>query len=708
MNYVIEFDIAAIFIYLIVIIFYYQRRNLPLLQNHAYIMFIYSAFFCTICDLGTTLLRGNSFPSWFLWGFHMIYFFSSNILSVIYTVYCASLFNFLEKLSNKRRRSFVLLIILPYAFAMLPIILSPLSYLVFGKPLAFYIDSSGLYQRGGFFFYILYFVVAYYTVISVSMIIKKRKTLSRLKLLSLFSYIVLMLVSVLIQLFHPRYLVQCFGISLATIMFSSIVQNPEEYVERATNLFNEHALIKMTSRDFFTGSPFLCVSVILDDITFISNAFGITQMNSFLSEVAVFLKKTFPHAYHYYLSQGKFCLIFRNYDEREIDRIKFELRVRFHENWVYDTLELKLYSRICIIESPKDVKMPEDILDLIDLVSEDTRYKQATIYARDIDTEYKRRTTYISHLLRRALAEKRFDVYYQPIYSTKEDRLIGAEALIRMKDENGDFVSPEEFIPIAEKTGDILRIGQFVFDSVCTTLSRINLEEYGIRKIDINLSVAQCMQEILAENILTIRTIHNIPASVINLEITETAAAYTPEILLKNMTALSEAGFELSLDDYGSGYSNMTYLITLPFKMVKIDKNIVWSAFNDAKSNTALASTITMIKRLGMKALAEGVETEEQARWLKSLGCDYLQGFYYAKGLPKEEFFALMKKDLERYKKDQENKNEYLKELDSPDIDERFEDFEDEETIEEIEEIDEIEAVDEAENVSDVEELEDL
>lgn len=591
---------------------------------------------------------------------------------------------------------------------MLPILLSPLSYLVFGKPLAFYIDSSGLYQRGGFFFYILYFVVAYYTVISVSMIIKKRKTLSRLKLLSLFSYIVLMLVSVLIQLFHPRYLVQCFGISLATIMFSSIVQNPEEYVERATNLFNEHALIKMTSRDFFTGSPFLCVSVILDDITFISNAFGITQMNSFLSEVAVFLKKTFPHAYHYYLSQGKFCLIFRNYDEREIDRIKFELRVRFHENWVYDTLELKLYSRICIIESPKDVKMPEDILDLIDLVSEDTRYKQATIYARDIDTEYKRRTTYISHLLRRALAEKRFDVYYQPIYSTKEDRLIGAEALIRMKDENGDFVSPEEFIPIAEKTGDILRIGQFVFDSVCTTLSRINLEEYGIRKIDINLSVAQCMQEILAENILTIRTIHNIPASVINLEITETAAAYTPEILLKNMTALSEAGFELSLDDYGSGYSNMTYLITLPFKMVKIDKNIVWSAFNDAKSNTALASTITMIKRLGMKALAEGVETEEQARWLKSLGCDYLQGFYYAKGLPKEEFFALMKKDLERYKKDQENKNEYLKELDSPDIDERFEDFEDEETIEEIEEIDEIEAVDEAENVSDVEELEDL
>ena len=226
MNYVIEFDIAAVFIYLIVIVFYYQRRNLPLLQNHAYILFIYSAFFSTICDLGTTLLRGNEFPAAFLWGFHMVYFFSSNVLSVIYTVYCASLFNILEKISKKARRSFTLLMIIPYACSMIPVILSPVSYILFDTPLVYYIDSSGLYHRGGFFFYMLYIFVAFYTVLAVSMIIKRRRLLSRLKLISLFSYIVLMLVSVLIQLLAPRYLVQCFGISLATIMFSSIVQNP--------------------------------------------------------------------------------------------------------------------------------------------------------------------------------------------------------------------------------------------------------------------------------------------------------------------------------------------------------------------------------------------------------------------------------------------------------------------------------------------------
>lgn len=222
----------------------------------------------------------------------------------------------------------------------------------------------------------------------------------------------------------------------------------------------------------------------------------------------------------------------------------------------------------------------------------------------------------------------------------QKKKLIGAEALIRLKDEQGIFISPEDFIPIAEKTGTILRIGEYVFESVCLNLSQIDLAEYGIKKIDINLSVAQCMQEILAEQILKIQSIYQIPSSIINLEITETAAAHTPEILLKNMQDLADAGFELSLDDYGSGYSNMNYMLSLPFKMIKIDKYIVWAAFTDKKAEKALAATIKMIKEIGMTVLAEGVETPEQAQWLTESGCDYLQGFYFSRPIPKKRIFG--------------------------------------------------------------------
>ena len=188
-----------------------------------------------------------------------------------------------------------------------------------------------------------------------------------------------------------------------------------------------------------------------------------------------------------------------------------------------------------------------------------------------------------------------------------------------------------------------MRIGEFVYESVCRTLSTISVEDYGIEKIDINLSVAQCMQEILAEQILAIQNVYKIPTSIINLEITETAAAHTPEILLKNMQKLAEAGFELSLDDYGSGYSNMNYMLNLPFKLIKIDKYIVWAAYSDERAEKALSATIKMIKSMGMTVLAEGVEEKDQVEWLIELGCDYLQGFFFSQPVPKKTYLDMMK-----------------------------------------------------------------
>ncbi|EID85289.1 hypothetical protein MSI_11440 [Treponema sp. JC4] len=178
------------------------------------------------------------------------------------------------------------------------------------------------------------------------------------------------------------------------------------------------------------------------------------------------------------------------------------------------------------------------------------------------------------------------------------------------------------------------------------------------------------MQEILADQILTIKSLYKLPSSIINLEITETAVAHTPAILLKNMERLSKAGIELSLDDYGSGYSNMNYLLSLPFKMVKIDKYIVWAAHKDKRAATALAYTIKMIKALEMSVLAEGVETKEQADWLTELGCDYLQGFYFSKPIPKDDFIAVMKensKNLTEEEKAPASENEFLKDIEAID-----------------------------------------
>ena len=261
-----------------------------------------------------------------------------------------------------------------------------------------------------------------------------------------------------------------------------------------------------------------------------------------------------------------------------------------------------------------------------------------------------------------------------------------------MKDEKGNFISPEDFIPVAEKNGCIYRIGEFVFDSVCRTMKKIQPEYYGIEKIDVNLSVMQCMQRNMAESLLSIAQSYKVDLKHINFEITETAAADYPEVLKQNMLKFDEAGIELSLDDYGSGYANMNYMLSLPFKMIKIDKGIVWAAFSSARVMMALRATITMIKSLGMTVLAEGVETEEQKTWLEENGCDFLQGYYFSRPIPQEEYIQFLETQItenpEKYADVIDYRNNKLQKEKEKDLDlKSIKIDEDHELIELIEEI---------------------
>ena len=645
--YNIFFDVAALFIFFVVLFFYFQKKHLPLLQNKIFAVFIILSFFATLFDIISAVmpLYSSKVTALSLWIVNILAFLTLDSLPVIYFVYCLCVVDYFQNATKAKILRFRLLTAIPAFINIAIIILSPFVYRYTGYVLAFSIGKGNIYHRGGFWYVLLYLIALYYITLSVIFLYRYRKRISAQKHIFILSYIVMSFVSVCIQIIHPHYLVICFGVSLSSIMVSSLIQSPEDFIDNTTLVFNRTAFIRMTSYYFSAKRKFLCASVVLDDVVFLSHTFGIEKLNGFQSLVARYFEKEFPDAEVYLISTGSFVILWQQYNVHDIEKAVFNLRVRFNHSWTFETVELKLYSHNCIIECPSDAKNTEELLDIIELTMEDSKSRHGTVYAKNINTSDKRRTAYIAHELKNAMFRNQFEVYYQPIYSVEEECLIGAEALIRLKDSKGHFISPEEFIPISEKTGDILRIGLFVFESVCQMLASINVEDYGIKKIDINLSIAQCMQNILAEQILTIKNIYQIPASIINLEITETAAAYTPDILLKNMDKLAAEGIELSLDDYGSGYSNMNYLLNLPFKMIKIDKNIVWRAFSDSRAKMAMEATVAMIKKLGMTVLAEGVEDEIQKKMLVDMGCDYLQGYLFSKALPQNAYLSLMKKE---------------------------------------------------------------
>lgn len=644
MEYIIYFEIAAVINFLISLFLYSQRLNLPVAQNKLYISFLWLALIGTVLDILVSVAKGGGGTSQriYYWFTQCLSFTTTHVLTPLCAIYMFFVLSRTTKIHKHKRNILRLLYGLPYIIEFILIWLSPL--LSKRVTLVFTLDENNVYHRGTICFYFLYLCAAYYFGMIIYFLIKNRKLVSKRKIIFICVFIALILGSVGIQFLFPNLLVQFYGISIGAILMGSFIQTQEDFIDGNTNVFNQNSLITLTSRHFDHNIPFYCICIIINDSNLIANTFGINQLNICLQNIAFYLRKNFKKANIFYIGQGQFCLVSQFNNESESEKIVNELQMRFNRPWNLNNIEYKINTTLGIINCPVDAKKPDEIIGIANLITEDVSFQKNIIYAKNIDIEFKKRSTYIEHALREGIEDKRFTVFYQPIYSTKEDKIIGAETIVRLSDDRGRFLYPEEFMTIAEKTGTILAIGNFTFNSLCKTLSEINTNAYGIKKININLSVAQCMQENLAAQLLLTREKYHIPASLINLEITETAAAKTPEILLKNMQYLSAEGIELTLDDFGAGYSNLDYLLKLPFKMVKIDKKIIATAFVDTRANNALHSILSMIHGMGMTVMADGIETLEQVTWLTKLGCDYLQGPYYSNPIQKEDFLSLMAK----------------------------------------------------------------
>ena len=235
-----------------------------------------------------------------------------------------------------------------------------------------------------------------------------------------------------------------------------------------------------------------------------------------------------------------------------------------------------------------------------------------------------------------ALETGEFVVYFQPKYELDHCRPSGAEALVRWKRAEGTMVSPGEFIPLFEKDGLIVRLDEYVFRKVCSIQGERIRSGKKILPISVNLSRASIHYDNMICRYVKIVEENGIPFSSVPIELTETAALYNDRIS-KLIEKMVDAGFELHMDDFGSGYSSMTSLNQLPFDTLKLDKSLI-DYIENFRGQQVIRHTISLAHSLGMKVLAEGVEKEKQVEILRSLSCDEIQGFYYARPLPWENF----------------------------------------------------------------------
>ena len=251
--------------------------------------------------------------------------------------------------------------------------------------------------------------------------------------------------------------------------------------------------------------------------------------------------------------------------------------------------------------------------------------------------------------VREALENKEFVLHFQPQFRLTDSKIIGFEALVRWISPKRGFVSPMDFIPVAEETGLIIQLGDWILEEACNQMREFITEKVVDQDavIAVNLSAKQLIQEDLVETIQDILHSSGLTPAQLELEITESMLMENMDKAIDNLHQLKELGISLSIDDFGTGYSSLSYLKTLPVHLVKVDRSFVKDIPDDKDDMEITAAVIAMAHKLNYKVVAEGLETQEQLEFLQECQCDYGQGFMFSRPLPAEEVkvFCLNQKE---------------------------------------------------------------
>lgn len=627
MAYIIHYDIGAVVILTVTLLIYTLKKKVRDKSSRLFSALLWCTLISTIFDIGATVCQNNPSAESGIMLYNTGYFLTHNAVPVLFLAYIEAVTNSFSGKSKIVK----FLIFSPYILNALLVCINPF------YTLYFYIDDAGVYHRSGFL-YVAYIISAYFLFFAVFLVIKNIKNMSRSLSFPICAFIVVSVVSVALQAIFPTFLVECFGISVCLIIIMFTLQSQSDVIEQETSMLNKTMFARDFSAAFKEKERLSLLLIRIPDYKMVLDTFGSTVSGKLLSTFSQYIYKLVRFGEAYYLDDECFALVSK--DDMEAPKRLYEnLSARMEESWQIVGAQIYISTYMMEIHAPEDVSDYDSLDECVTQFKSHDFTTKRLLNGKDIHASNSQRRKEVERAIENSLGTDGFWVCYQPIFNVKEGKINSCEALVRLRDEKLGNVFPDEFIPIAERNGSIIDIGKFVFENACAFIKDKRAVELGIEFVHINLSVVQCMHPGLADELAKIMSDYGVKPEQICLEITETASAFTPHIMEKNIQEISEKGIIIALDDFGTGYSNMNNLLRFPFKFIKFDKNIVWNSFETTKGQIAFESAVAMINKLGLGAVAEGVENHEQEQKLIGYNCEYLQGYLFSKPVKKDEFF---------------------------------------------------------------------
>lgn len=347
------------------------------------------------------------------------------------------------------------------------------------------------------------------------------------------------------------------------------------------------------------------------------------------------------------LGGDEFILLHPNADETEVRSYAHSFLKLFDQPCKIDGKQIYVTVSIGIALYPKDGVDTDTILKNADAAmykAKELGKNRFKLFNSDMYLKLERKT-HIERILRTAIENNEFIINYQPQYDTQNNQIFGFEALLRLNNKELGFISPLEFIPIAEEYGHITKIGRWVIKESCIQAVKWIDKGYKFKSVSVNISSVDLQEPKFIEYIEEIINDTGIDPKILELEITETVLMESLDSSIVILKQLMDREIRIALDDFGTGYSSLSYLRKMPINTLKIDKSFIDNITSNQKEESIINSIIEMAHSLELKVVAEGVETKAQLSVLKKRKCDYIQGYYFSKPLPADEIEKLFKKD---------------------------------------------------------------
>ena len=558
------------------------------------------------------------------------YFILHNMLAPLFALYIM----LITGAAKNKTKKFFIIFYAPAILVELLVLLTPFLHIVYYHDV---VDGVVTYHRG-WGVWLLYVIGAVYLAYAFYAIIRSKKVLDKSFVSAYQVFFYMVVIGVIIQAIFANLQIETFIDALALCGIVMTVDSNDGLYDAVTKISNREAYKLNIGLYHQYGYRYSVINIRILNLAYYDHIILSEDHNKMMRRIAHKLSTIAPHAEIYKYDRATFIVLVPGREEpREILNKIVEF---FSLTLFVAGVNVDFQTVISLAHAPKDVKFPEAHYRLAEYVP-DTHQQMTVLKGNDLN--FLRRNIWVQEAIQRAIKNKSFLIYYQPIWDKDARCIISCEALCRLRDAELGMIPPEEFIKVAEDSGNIIELGEAVFERVCEDFATKRLDKMGIKYVEVNMSLYQLTSKDLIDHLLNIIRKYRLRPSMINLEITETTSVLEIKNFKKVIDDLLVAGFTLSLDDYGTAYSNITNAISTNYLNIKIDSSILWKSNVDENIKKLLETTIKTFRSFGNNIIQEGVETKEQYDLVTKAGANLIQGYYISKPLNIDDLVTFIK-----------------------------------------------------------------